>query len=252
MTSRARLRTRLRAAGTRPTVAASETFVTELGRRLEHTIAAPVAELTVTRAAARDALTRLGRVTARPAPEFVAALEDSLRDPDTARDAPLVPSRRRRSVLSASSAAAASVAVVLLATALLGGFGSGSTSLRLGDAANTTVVLPNGRSVAGRAGLTLPNGTIVRTGPHGQAHAGSVQLGPGSQAVVHGGHLDVTPPPVPPITPTVPTTPVTVPTPPVTPPSLPPVTLPTVPGLPSGLPPVTVPTVPGLLPGLLP
>jgi len=231
MTSRARLRVRLREAGTRPTVVASDTFVAELGRRLEHTIVVPVAPLTVTRAEARHALTRLGRVTARPDPAFVAALQAGLRDPATLRDAPLVPLRRRRGVLSASSAAAASIAVVLLATALLGGFGTGSTSLRLGDVANTTVVLPNGQALVGRAGLTLPNGTIVRTGPHGLAHAGSVQLGPGSQGVVHAGRLDVTPPPVPPITPTVPTTPATVPAPPVTVPSLPRVTLPTVPGL---------------------
>jgi hypothetical protein len=236
MTSRARLRARLREAGTRPTVAASDTFVAELGHRLEHTIVAPVAALTVTRAEARDALTRLGRVTARPAPDFVAALEQRLADPDRRRGAPLVALRRRRGVLQASSAAAACVALLLLATALLGGFGSGSTGLRLGDAVNTTVVLPNGQAITGRAGLTLPNGTIVRTGPHGLAHAGSVQLGPGSQGVVHAGRLDVTPPPVPPITPTVPTPPVTAPTQPTTP----------------GLPGVTVPTQPALPPGLLP
>lgn len=117
---------------------------------------------------------------------------------------------------------------------------------------NVTVVLPNGQVVPARRGQSLPNGSIVRTGPHGHVAIGSVTLGPGSQGVVSGGQVFPSIPNVPPITPTLPTVLVTVPAagpaPPVTPPTLPhlpqvvPTTLPNLPR------PHLLPGLPGLRP----
>ncbi|HEY6316404.1 MAG TPA: hypothetical protein VI462_00785, partial [Acidimicrobiia bacterium] len=235
MTARAELRARLRALGARPTAAPSAGFVAALGQRLAST-AAPDVVLTqrLTRAGARDGLQRLGRVRARPAPTFVAALEDRLQHVDTP-GAPVAADRpRHRVLLRASTAAAASVAVVLIATALLGGFGSGKSSsgLQLGAAVNTTVQLPDGRTVSGRSGLSLPDGSIVRTGPDGRASIGSVNLGPGSQAEVSGGQLGPSAPTAPTVIPGAPNVPVTPP--------------------PAPAAPVTVPTVLPNLPQLVP
>ena len=253
MSARARLRTRLTALGARPTVAPSPDFVSALGERLEH--AAPAAVVTVqglTRRDVRDDLRRVGRAVPRPAPAFVAALEDRLLHADSGTEVVAAPAPRHHVVLRASMAAAATVAAVLLATALLGGFGTGQhTGLALGNAVNATVVLPNGQVVTARSGLSLPDGSIVRTGPNGRVRVGSVSLGPGSQGVVNGGQLVPSLPTVTPITPTLPQVPVTVP---AAPPA--PVTLPTLPALPHV--PQVVPTtlphglLPNLLPGLLP
>jgi len=65
---------------------------------------------------------------------------------------------------------------------------------------NTTVVLPGGRTVAGRNGLRLPNGAVVRTGPNGRAAAGTTQLGPGLEGVVANNGLRIQlPTPGPPV-----------------------------------------------------
>jgi hypothetical protein len=253
VTARAQLRARLATLGARPTAAPSPDFVRALGERLAHT--APPAVVTVaglTRRDVRDGLQRVGRAAARPAPVFVAALEDRLQHTDPAADVAVAAAPRHHAVLRASMAAAASVAAVLLATALLGGFGTGQhQGLQLGNAVNATVVLPNGHVVAGHSGLSLPDGSVVRTGPNGRVTIGSVTLGPGSQGVVNGGQLIPSPPNVAPITPAIPTPPVTVPA-----ASPAPVTLPNLPAFPHG--PSVVPTtlphglLPNLLPGLLP
>ncbi len=256
MTARAQLRARLRALGARPTAAPSAGFVAALGQHLASTAVPDVVVAPrLTRTGARDGLQRLGRVRARPSPVFVAALQDRLQHVDT-RAAVVAATPRHRVLLRASTAAAATVAVVLLATALLGGFGGGQrTALQLGNAVNTTVQLPDGRTVSGRSGLSLPDGSIVRTGPDGRASIGSVNLGPGSQAVVNGGRLGPSTPTVPAVTPNVPNVPVTLPPAPAAP-----VTVPTVlpqfpqvvPTTPPHLLPLPHPLLPNLLPGLLP
>ena len=244
--NRARLRERLEALGARPTAAPSAAFVAALGERLEHTATPPVVAVPgVSRGEVRDGLRRVGRVAAQPAPGFVAALEDRLGHADRTREPALAPAPRHRSVLRASVAAAATVAAVLLATALLGGFGTGTNAgLQLGNAVDATVVLPNGHVVTGRSGLSLPNGSVVRTGRHGRASVGSVHLGPGSQGVVNGGQLLPALPNVPPITPAPPTVPVTLPAAPPAPLTPPP---------PPHLPPLVPTTLPQLpLPNLVP
>jgi len=87
--------------------------------------------------------------------------------------------------------AAAVVAGFVLVGALDGWFGQPETevALALAGAVDTTVVLPDGRSVEGHTGLVLPDGSVVRTGPNGSAAAGSVELGPGLEALVDAGRL---------------------------------------------------------------
>jgi hypothetical protein len=111
---------------------------------------------------------------------------------------------------------AAAVAAIVLAGAMSGWFaGGGSESPTLVSAHDTTVILPNGRSVEGKVGLELPDGALVQTGPAGSATAGGVEIGPGAQATVNDGQVETTLPTV-----TVPTLP-TVPTVPITPPPTP-------------------------------
>lgn len=61
--------------------------------------------------------------------------------------------------------------------------------LRLADATDTTVELPEGTTVEGFAGVALPDGAVVVTGGEGFAAAGDVQLGPDSSARVVDGEL---------------------------------------------------------------
>jgi hypothetical protein len=176
-----------------------------------------------------------------PSPAFVARLERRLVDEPATTTKVVAIANRRRATLPAALGIAATIAAALLATALLGGFdqGGGTRALRLGAAVNTTVRLPGGQVVAGKSGLELPNGAVVRTGPNGSAAAGTVDLGPGIQATVASGRLHLTPTPT-----AAPTRPAATPPPAVT---LPSVTLPAI-----TLPKVTVPalTVPTTLPHL--
>lgn len=189
-----------------------------------------------TRHALREDLTRIGaKPTPGPSPAFTARLERQLvghLDPSAGATV-LARPRRRRHIMSILTAAAATVAIVVLGGALLGVFGQGGNgSLQLATAKDTTVFLPGGQAVPGHTGLSLPDGTVVRTGPNGRAAAGSVELGPGLQGVVDAGTLR--PQPVPPA-------------------SVPGLTTPTTP--PVNIPPVTLPGPPfgnGVLPTLPP
>lgn len=103
------------------------------------------------------------------------------------------PARRRRvRPMPVLTGAAAVLAGLVLVGALDGWFGQppdGDVALALAGAVDTTVVLPDGRSVEGHTGLVLPDGSVVRTGPNGRAAAGSVELGPGLEAQVDAGRL---------------------------------------------------------------
>lgn len=102
------------------------------------------------------------------------------------------PARRPRArALPVLTGAAAVLAGVVLVGALDGWFGSpdADVALALAGAVDTTVVLPDGRSVEGHTGLVLPDGSVVRTGPNGRAAAGTVELGPGLEAQVDAGRL---------------------------------------------------------------
>lgn len=67
------------------------------------------------------------------------------------------------------------------------------SQLRLSEAAAVTVELPDGDTVAGFAGLALPDGAVVHTGETGFAQAGETSLGPNQQATVDAGELVVDP-----------------------------------------------------------
>ncbi|MEZ5170090.1 MAG: hypothetical protein R3A49_05000 [Acidimicrobiia bacterium] len=61
--------------------------------------------------------------------------------------------------------------------------------LRITDAADTTVELPDGETVEGFAGVALPDGAEVVTGADGFALVGDTRLGPDSTAAVVDGEL---------------------------------------------------------------
>jgi hypothetical protein len=146
---------------------------------------------------AEERLTSLGeRPVDGPNPRFTFSLERRLVGAASlAAGATLValPSRHR-SWLPLVSMGAATVATVVLAGALFGAFGpGGSDVLQLAAAVNTTVVMPGGHTVAGHSGLDLPNGSVVWTGPNGSASAGTVEMGPGIEAIVDSGTLRLSP-----------------------------------------------------------
>lgn len=176
MSSRQAMRALLQHAGTRDVPAPSPEFVTGLQARL------------------------LGDVATLPAPT-------SLVERSRARS-------RARFVRPALVSAAAALAAVVLAGSLAGWFGQDDSQrqLALASAVDTIVVLPDGTTIDGHDGLSLPEGAVVQTGPNGHAAVGNVDLGPGQQAVVEGGRLQVS---------------VTVP--PLVEPTLPPVTVPSLP-----------------------
>jgi hypothetical protein len=99
--------------------------------------------------------------------------------------------RERRRAPAVLTGAAAATVVLVLAGALTGVYGgpAADADLALEDAANTIVMLPDGNTIDGVRGVTLPNGAIVLTGAHGRAAAGDVELGPGLEAVVDAGRL---------------------------------------------------------------
>jgi len=181
------------------------------------------------RRAMRADLIRLGQQPVRgPSLAFTARLERQLvgdHDDHAGATVLALPARRRLRLVPVLTSAAATIAVVFLAGALFGVFDHGAaTNLRLGPAVNTTVRLPGGRTVAGRTGLQLPNGAVVRTGPNGRAAAGTVQLGPGLEGIVDNHGLRIQLPTAPP------------------PVNVPPVTIPALPGVPPiKTPPVTLP-----------
>jgi hypothetical protein len=165
-------------------------------------------------------------------PAFVASLEQRLLGTTTTATLSSPSERRGFSRAQRTRAllmpAAAAIAAVIVTGALAGLF-TGSTgssdvgNVKLSAAKDTVVELPNGNEVRGEAGLGLPDGSVVKTGPNGSASFGNVDLGPGSVATVDNGKIVITPPPT-----TVPTLPITVPTLPIT---VPAVTIPTIPGV---------------------
>jgi len=149
------------------------------------------------RGRARERLTELGeRSVEGPSPRFASALERRLvQGAGLAAGATLLAlPTRHRSLTPVVTLGAGALATVVLAGALFGTFGrGGSDVLSLAAAVDTTVVMPGGHTVAGRTGLELPNGSVVWTGPNGSASAGTVEIGPGIEAVVDAGRLHLSP-----------------------------------------------------------
>ncbi len=140
----------------------------------------------------RERLIELGSApTGTPPPAFTAGLERKLAGGAVLAGATVLalPSRQRGGFPTAG-AAAATIATVVLAGALVGVIGRGGSGvLRLAAAVDTTVIMPGGHAAPARTGQDLPNGSVVWTGPNGRASAGTVEIGPGLQAVVNAGRL---------------------------------------------------------------
>jgi hypothetical protein len=101
-----------------------------------------------------------------------------------------LPARARRQ-LPIIAGAIGAVAAAMLTAVFSGWFGRrpAEHALALVTAVDTTVLMPDGTSIVGRGGLTLPDGALVRTGPNGRAAAGDVEIGPELEALVDAGHL---------------------------------------------------------------
>jgi hypothetical protein len=134
-----------------------------------------------------------GHLTPAPCPGFLAALAArlALQAQQQLRPSMVALPGRRRPRLPFVAAGLALGSAAVLVGALAGWFGRGETGRRLAlaIAVDTTVVLPDGSSVAGRTGLELPDGTIVRTGPQGKAATVDFELGPALEALVESGRL---------------------------------------------------------------
>ena len=139
--------------------------------------------------AVEQLLDRLGS-SAGPAidPQFADRLDAALRETHVART-----SRHERSVWVPVAAALAGVAAlvvgVLLAAAI---FTAGDLSGAVLTAADdTTIVEPGEAASPGRPGQRLPDGTRIIVGPSGEAVVDGVVLGPGAEAVITDGRLEV-------------------------------------------------------------
>jgi hypothetical protein len=144
----------------------------------------------------RERLTKLGgQPSPDPSPAFTAGLERKLTGGTVPAGATVLGlPNRQRGGFPTVSAGVAMIATVVLGGALLGVIGRGGAgALHLAEAVDTTVITPGGHAAPARTGQDLPNGSVVWTGPNGRASAGTVEIGPGLQAVVDAGRLDLTP-----------------------------------------------------------
>ncbi len=147
--------------------------------------------MTATRRDLRRTLDSMAnRVVPEPRSSFVVGLEARLaHELSTRRTVVSLPSRRRSGLPFIGGLTVLGASVVL-SGALAGWYGERDVeALELSSAFDTMVMMPDGTQVAGASGLALPDGAVVRTGPHGQAAAGSVELGPGIEALVDSGRL---------------------------------------------------------------
>ncbi|MBW8826153.1 MAG: hypothetical protein JF603_07375 [Acidobacteria bacterium] len=133
-----------------------------------------------------------------------------------------VPSRRRRvsRLLSPVLSAAAGVLITVL---VMSGQDDGAQTVQMFQTAGSVeVVLPDGSVVPGVAGMTVPDGSLIRVRGAGHAVVDGVIVGPGEEAEVVGGDVQPTGVPEPTTTVAPPTTaaaPPTTATPVSTPPS---------------------------------
>lgn len=138
-------------------------------------------------------LTQLGAADGPPAdPAFADRLDAALRTAHSAQ----VGERNQRSVwVPVTAAVSALAAVVVGASIWLVAFaGDPAAEVVMTAAVDTEVVLPGETVSAGEAGLSLPDGTRIVVGPEGEAVVDGVVLGPGAEAIVNDGRLDVTGP----------------------------------------------------------
>jgi hypothetical protein len=141
----------------------------------------------------RERLTELGTQPAgAPSPAFTAGLERKLVGGAILAGATVLALPNRHRGFPIAGAGAAMIATVVLGGALLGVIGRGGAgALHLAAAVDTTVIMPGGHAAPARTGQALPNGSVVWTGPNGRASAGTVEIGPGLQAIVDAGQLQL-------------------------------------------------------------
>lgn len=118
---------------------------------------------------------------------FANRLDDSLRQ--LARDRH--PSRDRRPLWQPALMALSAVLLVVVGTIALTRSQDGDGVLVMASASRTEVVLPNGELVVGAAGLSLPDGASITVQENGSTVIGDVVLGPGSEAIVRNGQLEI-------------------------------------------------------------
>ncbi|MCP3912619.1 MAG: hypothetical protein GY929_21650 [Actinomycetia bacterium] len=138
-------------------------------------------------------LTQLGADDGPPVdPVFANRLDTSLR---TAHLEQLT-QPRRRSIWAPVSAGVSAVAAIIVGVVIwsVAFTGGSATEVVMTAAADTNVVLPGEDVTAGSPGLHLPDGTRILVGPDGEAVVDGVVLGPGAEAVVNDGHLEVVDP----------------------------------------------------------
>lgn len=135
-------------------------------------------------------LAQLGADDGPPAdPGFANRLDAALRaaHSEQARD------RRQRPVWVPVTAGLSALAAVVVGGLiwLVAFAGDPAADVVMTAAVDTEVVLPGEAASAGEAGLSLPDGTRIVVGPEGEAVVDGVVLGPGTEAIINDGGLDV-------------------------------------------------------------
>ncbi len=138
---------------------------------------------------------RLSEAGGAPAPapraEFAASLEDRLRAIHatgmTGPAAPTTPFPRTRLLVTITAA----VVLVIAAVSAAALRNDGHRQVQLTSATGALLVLPDGSVIPGVAGLRLPDGTVIRTGPEGRANVRGVELGANAEGVIVDGRLRV-------------------------------------------------------------
>lgn len=135
----------------------------------------------------REILHDLGHTaTPDPDPAFANRLDAQLR---RQHDEQLT--RRRRPRLAPAVLGLAGAAVIIVAAVSLSLIGREQAVVVLTAAAETDIVLPGEAASAGVAGQQLPDGTRILVSADGEAVVGGVVLGPGAEAVVVAGRIEV-------------------------------------------------------------
>jgi hypothetical protein len=135
-------------------------------------------------------LERLGADGGPPAdPAFANRLDAALRTAHAER----LTEQRRRSLWLPIAAAVSAIATVIVGVMFWMAVvdGEASSDLVMTAATDTDVVLPGEATTVGTPGLLLPDGARILVGPNGEAVVDGVVLGPGAEAVVTDGRLEL-------------------------------------------------------------
>jgi hypothetical protein len=135
-------------------------------------------------------LTRIGADAGPPIdPVFANRLDGALR----VAHAEQLTERDRRSIWIPVTAGLSAVGALIVGVMILVASvnGAANDEVVMTAATGTDVVIPGELVMDGTPGLRLPDGTRISVGPNGEAVVDGVVLGPGAEAVVIGGRLEV-------------------------------------------------------------